>query len=111
VSLERKHSLRKVGAGDYVFLSNDAKTCWRVARYEHGADGPVLISDWPRDEERWGLWRWPAPVVLGETGIEFDVLRRWEFVAGPHDTRQASIDAALSQPSPAHTEEKGEARG
>lgn len=91
---ERKHRLRKLAAGDYLLLSNDAETCWRIARYEDS-------SGWLRGEP-WGLWKWPVPVVFGKTGIEVDSLDAWEFIAGQHATRQAAIDAALA------TSEEGE---
>jgi len=92
---ERKHTLRRIKAGDYVFLSNDTKTLWRVSRYE---DGPSQgIEDWPKDIWLWGLWRWPAPIVFGETAVELDNWDRWVFTHSSFGRRQEAIDAALEQ--------------
>jgi len=90
---ERKHTLRRVKAGDYLLISNDTRTLWRISRYE---DGPTHgLEDWPRDRTFWGLWKWETPIVIGETGIEVDNWDRWEFIEGMHDTRAESIQRSL----------------
>jgi hypothetical protein len=51
-SVERRYALRKIAAGDYLLLSNDRQTLWRLNRYQ---DGPSYgLEDMPRD--RW-FWR------------------------------------------------------
>lgn len=90
---ERKYALTKIAAGDYLLLSNDTKTLWRIAKY---IEGPSTgLEGWTRDKEVWGCWKWETPIVLGQTAIEKDDWDRWEFWEGPHFSRAESIDRAL----------------
>ena len=62
--IERKHALVRVKAGDYLLLSNDKRTLWRIAKYEE--DGSATYLDAPGKPitgERWGLWRYRKPLV------------------------------------------------
>lgn len=90
---DRRYALRRLEAGDYLLISNDARWVWRIRKY---TDGPSSgLDDWSRDKEVWGLWVWDQPVVLGETEIKVDGWDRWEFVEGPHSTRDESIRRSL----------------
>lgn len=95
---KRKYALSKVAAGDYVFPSNDGKTVWRIAKYE---DGPSHgITDWDRDREFWGVWRWAEPFTGNLRGyVDLEDWNRWEFCEGMHDTRGEAVDAALRMAS------------
>lgn len=96
-SVERKYQLSKVAAGDYLLPSNDGATVWRIAQYVEGPSSG--ITEWARDRKVWGCWKWEGPVTMG-SAVDTGDWGRWEFWEGPHFTRAAAIDAALSVPAP-----------
>jgi hypothetical protein len=89
----------RLGKGDYLLPSQDAKTLWRIATYE---DGPSHgIMDWPRDLILWGLWKWNGemPTVDQiaanlEEGVWTD---RWLFWEGGHRTRSEAIESVVAR--------------
>lgn len=92
-TVERRYALTKVAAGDYLLPSSDARTLWRIRRY---VDGPSAgITDWPRDREVWGVWRWLGEVAPGEFA-DPDDWDRWEHHAGLCATRADAIAEALA---------------
>lgn len=94
---ERKHALIKIAAGDYVLLSNDAQTLWRIESYE---DGPSYgLTDWPRDRTLWRLLRWTGDVGVGAY-IDLGDRDRWEGVEDWFERRADAIEAALKQEAP-----------
>jgi hypothetical protein len=96
--VERKYALTKIAAGDYLLLSNDGKTIWRIRIYE---DGPAHgIEDWDRDLDFWGLWRWTERIGKGSV-VDVEAWSRWEFFEGNYEKRSEAIDAALKLKGPA----------
>lgn len=84
---ERRWSLTKIEPGDYLLPSNHdqgdpALTIYRIAKYDEST-GRVA----------WGAWAWSGDLAEYVDTGSWD---RWRMVAGPLDTRQAAIDAALS---------------
>lgn len=94
---ERKYALRKLGVGDYLLLSNDGRTLWRLHRYQ---DGPSYgLEDMPRDRWFWRAFSWPKPLAKDTRLDAFDVddLSRWREEATMLSTRQEAIDCALGR--------------
>jgi hypothetical protein len=93
---ERKYQLVKIRAGDYLLLSNDAKTLWRIYRYEDGRS--YGLKDMKGDVQLWAYARWdgtPASALQAD-----DLQYAWDrWVNGEHwlKTRQEAIDKALTQ--------------
>jgi hypothetical protein len=87
----------RLGAGDYLLPSNDAKTLWRLATYgETGdaerPDGSKVVGTF------WGVWRWDGGMPSIEqlaASMEEDEWFRWEFWAGPFSRRSDAIAEAL----------------
>ena len=94
-TIERVYALHRIAADDYLLPSNDGLTIWRIARYTDGPSGG--LTDWPRDREVWGLWRWRQPHLVASPShlANVDDWNEWEFVDGLFDTRAAAIDEAL----------------
>ena len=58
--VERKYALQRVKAGDYLLLSNDGRTLWRIARYTE--DGSATTQDGRELRgEFWGTWLYERP--------------------------------------------------
>jgi hypothetical protein len=99
--LERKYVLTKLAAGDYLLPSNDAKTLWRIARYEDLAtsDGRGMVA-----VRVWGLWRWGEPLGGASTlqhwaypaFVDTDDWSLWEMVESHLQTRAEAIRAAMA---------------
>ena len=90
---ERKYALSKIATGDYLLLSNDAQTFFRISSY---TDGPSMGLDWPRDRTVWVLRRWTGEVGIGcfvDTSADSE---RWEEVETCIPTRREAIDTALA---------------
>jgi hypothetical protein len=86
---ERKYTLTKVAAGDYLLPANDAKTVWRIMVYE---DGPSHgVESMAADRMFWGIWKWRGDPHC----IDIAAMDRWEMVDSTYETRQQAIDAAL----------------
>ena len=92
---ERKYVMTKVGAGDYLLPSNDAKTIWRIMKYE---DGPShgIVEGMDRDEMFWGIWRWTGRVP-GDT-LDPDDWDLWEMYDGSCASRAEAVRVALAVP-------------
>ena len=90
---DQRGKLQKIAAGDYTLLSSDTKTLWRIAKYEGLGSGLRGMYA----ESLWGLWKWPEPIVFGETGIETgeSAWPRWEQVQLEFGTRGEAVDHAL----------------
>jgi hypothetical protein len=99
--VERKYVLTKLARGDYLLPSNDAKTLWRIVRYDDLATtdrrGVAAVH-------LWRLWRcteplggastiqhWAYPVFLDPDDWSF-----WEIVESNLQTRAEAIQAALA---------------
>lgn len=91
-TITRKYVLTKIAAGDYVLPSNDGKTLWRIAKYTEGPSSG--ITDWPRDKEVWGVWRWEKQISVGAY-LDTEDWTRWPLSSGPHFSRAEAIQAAL----------------
>jgi hypothetical protein len=98
--VERRYALTKARPGDYLLLSNDGRTMWRLTRYQ---DGPSYgLDDWPRDRWFWQAARWPEPITP-ETKLskQYDIgdLSRWYVTDQMLATREEAIQCALA-PAP-----------
>ena len=96
---ERKYALTKLGPGDYLLPSNDAKTLWRLRSYEDGPDYGLDPSAYPRNFTRWAVWRWTGNIhdALAiaesvENGEDYD---KWDHHKDGHETRRQAVNAAL----------------
>lgn len=93
----RRYGLHKLAAGDYLLLSNDGRTMWRLNRYQ---DGPSFgLEQEPRDRWLWRVLRWPEPLTAStrlSKRYDMDDLSRWDEVASWLATRAEAIDYALS---------------
>jgi hypothetical protein len=99
IEVERRHTLVKVGASDYLLVSNDERTLWRVTTYQ---DGPSHgLTEWPRDRTFWGAWRYIGRVNWrADMGpLQLEELLDWNDWDGPLDlyfkTRREAIADAL----------------
>lgn len=98
VADKRKYVLSRIAAGDYIFLSNDAKTLWRVYRYEE--DGSLVDGDQPVTGQFWAAARFDGTVAAAERLMkqdpdEFIGWTSWEHWASPLRTREEAIEEAL----------------
>lgn len=98
--IARKYVLTKLARGDYLLPSNDAKTLWRIARYEDRATsderGVVGVH-------AWRLWRWTEPLG-GAPAVQHWAYPAfvdpgdwslWEMVESKLRTRAEAIREAL----------------
>lgn len=92
---DRKYSLTKLVAGDYLLPSNDGKTLWRLRRgfNEQIADERGKI----KKEFTWEVWRWTLGIVDGGRGQIPDPedWDEWELWDGYCQTRDDAIRSAL----------------
>lgn len=91
-TVQRKYALSRVRAGDYLLLSNDGATLWRIAIYTEGPSSG--LEDWPRDRTVWGCWFYERPVT-GADAVSVEDWGYWEFWEGLYGNRRDAIDAAL----------------
>lgn len=92
--IERKYTLRKVKAGDYLMIGNDDKTLWRISTYEDGPSNGVESME--RDRKFWGVWKWESPITLGESAIEIENWDRWDaWDLSHYGSREEAIQATL----------------
>lgn len=105
-AITRKYTMTRLGKGDYLLPSNDAKTLWRVYAYEEdgtatyqteftpgkGPTGPEYVLR----GRFWALARRPMP-DMGFFVSDLFEWDDWEFWAGPLQTREQAIRYALSQ--------------
>lgn len=90
----RRYKLTRLEPGDYLLLSNDAKTLWRIADYNEW--GSLEIDGKPITGRFWELFRRPAPA---RTQPIIDVIdwSGWKFWSGLHSTRNEALAAALRE--------------
>lgn len=88
--MDRKFQMVRVEAGDYLLVSNDTKTLWRIKRV-------MEIDEKDRDVPMWEVWRWHrpfSPELAYE--VEPDEWGSWSYVSGSFYRRADAIDDALS---------------
>lgn len=84
----RWHRLLRRGPGDYLLVSNDRRTLWRIRRYLE--DGTVQAGAWPNEKPLLGTF-WKAETlehdvtVDGEPLIERDRDGTIAALRDPHD--------------------------
>lgn len=82
---ERLYQMVRIRAGDYLLLSNDRRTLWRIYRYDE-QDG----ASW------WACARWDG---TPEAALQADDLEhawdRWETTEYYLKTRREAIEEAL----------------
>lgn len=89
---ERKYALSKVDVGDYVFVSNDGETIWRVKSY---VDGPIHgLMEMRSNKTFWQILRY-ATTVTETDDVNVDDGTLWEPVSSMILTRREAIDEAL----------------
>lgn len=85
---ERTYRMIRLGSGDYLLPSNDAKTLWRIARYVED-DG----------DELWGVWHWDGGMpTVDQIAAALDEgmwTDSWEYWDGGFRKRQDAIDTIL----------------
>ena len=93
---ERVYPLFKIKAGDYLLVSNDQRTLWRIRSY---VDGPSYgLDDWSRDRTLWELRCWNQ-WVGNPDGLTVEVIDdedQWDLVSAWHERRADAIEAAMS---------------
>jgi hypothetical protein len=91
--MTRHYAMSRVRAGDYILPANDAKTLWRISRYE---DGPTNGLDLPRDRMFWGCWKWSYPIEDWNAVADPLSWEHWDYQEGLLATRAEAVEAALS---------------
>jgi hypothetical protein len=94
-AIHRKWTLMKVKPGDYLMLSNDRRTMWRLVKY---IDGPSNGLDWPSDRELWEVRRWEGDIEDHEgmgRSIEESDWEQWVGWGSGFPTRAEAIQDAL----------------
>lgn len=92
---DRRYALVRLAKGDYLLLSNDGKTLWRISTYtEDGSavtdDGRVLAGTF------WGTWRYRRAVQGGQP-ISADDWSDFEMDDCLLKTRKEAIRAVLTK--------------
>lgn len=87
----RKYALERVGKGDYVFLSNDDVTVWRVARYREDGSA-VTASGRELRAEFWGVWRFMGRDTNRVYPIDWNDFEMYEHMVR---SRREAIEIAL----------------
>lgn len=95
-TIERRYSLVKIRAGDYVFHGNDGKTLYRVLNYVEGPSSGLM--DWPRDRWVWAAYKYGRPTIPNAATFreDLELHRHWHEVSYMHDTRHDAIQSALA---------------
>lgn len=99
MSAERRYSLRRLRAGDYLLPGNDGQTLWRIASYQ---DGPSHGLDWPRDRTLWGAWKYTGRIdwqqdMTADRFAELLDWNDWEPWDTGHETRREAIAGAIKE--------------
>lgn len=99
---ERIWQMRRVCSGDYLLVSNDRTTVWRLYRYWEDGSATVGSGD---GERKLISWFWgaacrpmPAPHVLGDLDEDFLSWHNggWITVADTLRTREDAVREAES---------------
>ncbi len=91
----RTYALVKVAAGDWLLPSNDARTLWRLQRYEDGPSHGLDPEVFPTDFEAWQLWRYKRPLAAALWREDVEDWDQWTLVATNLETRGEAIDEAM----------------
>lgn len=99
--IERLFPLIRVRSGDYLLLSNDRQTLWRISRYEEdgsledGEGKPVKGTFW--EASRWLRSLDDAELLLVTDEEKFLSWDIWSVYAALQPTRAAAVEAALER--------------
>lgn len=96
--IERRYSLVRVAAGDYLLPSNDRETLWRI--YSYREDGSLEVERAGGGFRKvtgqfWAAARYKRslePTVLPDDALEWDNWETWEAGCA---TRAEAIEEAL----------------
>lgn len=96
-TVERRFALRRLAQGDYLLLSNDERTLWRIKTYDE--DGTAENEDGPVLGRFWGVWRfnrfdWKVMMIhdLADAVEDWD---QWTMVDMGYRTRREATASAL----------------
>jgi hypothetical protein len=105
VAEERRYTLTKVEAGDYLLPSNDGRSLWRIKRatelepvrsgvgeLEHETTREVHVWEAWRYIERWTGYAVGRVVELPDDFLEW---QHWSLEESWHSTRAEAIAAAI----------------
>ena len=93
--ITRKYAMTRLGKGDYLLPSNDAKWCLRLLSYEE--DGSAVRGVWPDEEPIYGtFWRvLAAPMEdVRNCGGDFESVR-WDVWYWMEPNRRVAIESGL----------------
>lgn len=94
MTAERKYALTRVKAGDYLLLSNDGKTVWRIATYHE--DGSAVTSDGRTLAGRfWGTWKYKGRVAAA--AIDPNEWNDFEMYDCLFRSRRDAVDAVVDR--------------
>lgn len=82
--IERKYTLTKVRAGDYLLPANDGISLWRIM---YAQDDELGVS--------WQIYIWWDKIRPG-VSADPDDWAQWEFWEDGHTTRAEAIQRALA---------------
>lgn len=90
---KRAHTLVRIRVGDYLLLSNDGRTLWRLSTYEE--DGSAVRGDGSEVVGKfWGLWRYRRDVSRGMTvSADWSDFEMWDSLLR---RRKDAVQAALA---------------
>lgn len=94
---ERKYALTRVKAGDYLLLSNDGKTVWRIATYAEGGSARKLDNnnrEVPITGTFWGLWKYTGRSLHN---INTEEWSDFDMFEGMLLSRREAVNAAMKQ--------------
>lgn len=93
---ERIFPLLTISAGDYLLIGNDARTLWRIRRYDAEF---VAEDESTRYVPGWGAWRWTRRVADRHTfdSLDLDDPDQWEFWDGPFRRRAEALADVLTE--------------
>lgn len=92
-TIDRKYTMTRLEAGDYLLPSNDGATIWRLSRYE---DGPTHgIAEMKRDRMFWGVWRWDGIGPRPTSVEDLEDWSLWRHEAAHLESRDEAINEAM----------------